>query len=51
MRSAHATVVAEHEFVLVEDANLKYLREHLQGYGYYEELGEFISPPPPPFTE
>ena len=51
LRSAHATVTAEHEFELVKDANLKYLREHLQGYGYYEELGEFISPPPPPFTE
>ena len=51
MRSAHATVIAEHEFELVNDANLKYLREHLQGRGYYEEFGEFISPPPPPFTE
>ena len=29
MKSAHATVIAEHEFELVNDANLKYLREHL----------------------
>ena len=51
LRSAHATVAAEHEFELVKDANLKFLREHLQKYGYYEEFGEHIAPPPPPFTE
>ena len=51
LRNAHATVAAEHEFALVDDANLKYLREHLQTYGYYEDFAEHISPPPPSFTD
>lgn len=51
LRNAHATVAAEHDFDLVEDANLKYLREHLQGYEPYQEVRGHVSPPPKPFTE
>ena len=51
MRSARATLEAEHEFRFADDANLKHLREHLKEYGHYELFAEYISPPPPQFTD
>ncbi len=50
-RNARATVEAEHDFSFADDANLLHLREHLKNYGHYEEFAEYISPPPPPFTD
>ena len=50
-RNARATVEAEHDFSFADDANLLHLREHLKEYGHYELFAEYISPPPPPFTD
>ena len=50
-RNARATVEAEHDFSFADDANLLHLREYLKNYGHYEEFAEYISPPPPPFTD